>query len=69
MVHPCIPDYSGEGNELHACHSASSRKTVCKKKSITADDIDKTDGATLMCRDCYADAKGKVGPDNLVKIG
>lgn len=68
MVHPCIPDYEGGGEELHACHSASSNKTVCKKKSITAEDVDKTDGAISMCRDCYPGDKGATTPDHLVDI-
>jgi len=69
MPHPCIPNWNDGGDQLHQCHSTSSTKTTCKKKSITAQDIDKTDGARLKCLDCYPGAKGKPGPDNTVLIG
>jgi hypothetical protein len=68
MVHPCIPDYDEGGVELHACHSPSSKKTLCKKKNISAGDVDKTDGAEQLCRDCYPGGKTDVTPDHLVDI-
>jgi hypothetical protein len=70
MVHPCIPDYEGGGVELelHACHSTTSSRTLCKKKAITADDIDRTDGATLLCRDCYANDRSPQGDHKDVPI-
>jgi len=69
MVHPCIPDFEDSGDELHACHSTSSTKTLCKKKSITADDVDRTDGATKLCRDCYPNDRTPTGTSKEVDVG
>ena len=69
MVHPCIPNYENAAElELHACHSTASTQTLCKKRTITADDIDRTDGATLLCRDCYANGKSAQGNHKDVPI-
>lgn len=68
MVHPCIPDFEGGGVELHACHSTSSTMTLCKKKTIRSDDVDRTDGATKLCRDCYPNDRTPTGKSKDVDI-
>jgi hypothetical protein len=61
MVHPCIPEADG-GTVLHACESTRSKKTRCKI-AIEPDDIDQTDGATQLCRECYRkDGRGEPIP-------
>ena len=68
MVHPCIPDYEGSGHELHLCHSTSAKRTVCKKKKLEPEDIDKSDGIDSMCPDCFPFPRTEPGNNDPVPI-